>query len=132
MTFPITVVHVANLSPDMENLYIVDAKWPKELSRYASGVTQWLKAAAPAEGLVTWLRQDPLRWPTFCEVYWSDLANNPHRWEALREAVSRQPVILVHANDSDRYNPAMALARFIEQQLATPDDSTPQANKALS
>lgn len=116
MDATIRLLPVSEYRPGLENAFLIEETWPKGLPRQALDAGHWLKSVAPAPGLLNWLRQDERHWPTFCEVYWADLAANPQRWWPLWKASRSGGLVLLHAGGGEK-QPAQALAQFLGDKL---------------
>ncbi|ATP29113.1 hypothetical protein CR207_12295 [Chromobacterium violaceum] len=93
--------------------FLVDGKWPRGLPRSALAAGHWLPRVMPTEELVAWMRLQPLRWSTFCDIYWADMSNNPARWKPLLDAMEQGGLVLLHSGEADERSPVRALADFL-------------------
>ncbi|QEL55040.1 DUF488 domain-containing protein [Chromobacterium paludis] len=98
--------------------FLLSPKWPRQWPKTALQPEHWLRRVMPTEELVAWMHADPNRWPTFCEVYWSDLAANPARWEALSLALEQGELVLLHDCGDGPYTAVRALEQFLRQREA--------------
>ena len=116
------LLSAADYRQSHSNVFLVSSSRPAGLSRRSIAPAHWLPRVAPAEGLLAWLRRDENRWPYFCESYWADLAANPERWQPLINAAQQHgEVLLLHDIPMVEANPFLALAQFLDAQLATND-----------
>ncbi|NHQ83337.1 DUF488 family protein [Chromobacterium vaccinii] len=96
--------------------FLVDSKWPRGLPRSALAAGRWLPRVMPTDELVAWMRLQPLRWVTFCDIYWADMGNNPARWLPLLKAMEQGELALLHSGEPDEHSPVMALKAFLQQR----------------
>lgn len=117
-TSAIRLLPASQCPQQCDNVFLLAARWPAALPRGSLPRAHWLPRTLPAPGLLAWLQRDPLRYPLFCETYWSDLAANPPRWQALLEAAAAGEVVLLYDGEDGQFNPVRALASFLEARLA--------------
>jgi uncharacterized protein YeaO (DUF488 family) len=99
---------------------LVDRIWPRGVTREKLALDDWLKEAAPSDGLRRWFNHDPARWPEFTARYRDELKTTPAR-EAVAELArcARQgPLTLVYAASDETHNNAVALRDVILQHLS--------------
>lgn len=94
---------------------LVDRLWPRGLSKEAADVDLWLKELAPSHELRRWFDHDPELWEEFQRRYFRELDANEA--EALDDLVARGrkgPVTLLFGSREERFNNAVALARYLD------------------
>jgi uncharacterized protein YeaO (DUF488 family) len=99
---------------------LVDRMWPRGVKRDELALDDWLKDAAPSDGLRQWFGHDPDRWPEFTARYRDELATPPAS-EALAGLVrcARQGrLTLVYAARDETHNNAVALRDLILERLS--------------
>ncbi|POZ62920.1 DUF488 domain-containing protein [Chromobacterium alticapitis] len=118
MSASIRLVSVGQCKIPPATGFLLSAKWPRQWPRAALLPDHWLRRVLPTDELVAWMHADPARWPTFCDIYWSDLAANPARWQVLSEAMKQGELVLLHACGEGQYTAARALEQFLRQREA--------------
>ena len=109
---------------------LVDRMWPRGVTREKLALDDWLKEAAPSDGLRRWFNHDPARWAEFVARYREELRAPPAREAvaALAHAAREGPLTLVYSASDEAHNNAVALREVIEQHLSrhrsprSPDD----------
>jgi len=101
--------------------YLVDALWPRGVSKGAADLEGWLKELAPSSRLRNWFDHDPRKWGKFRQRYRAELRAGPKE-EALDRLAARaehENVTLVFAARDEEHNNAEALKYFIENRMKT-------------
>ncbi|EPR36347.1 protein of unknown function DUF488 [Desulfovibrio sp. X2] len=97
--------------------YLVDALWPRGVSRERLRIAAWLKAVAPGAGLRKRFHHEKERWPEFREAYLAELGQaEGEAAEALgelRRAMAEGDVTLVYAARDEKRNNAVVLREFL-------------------
>nr|WP_199067720.1 DUF488 family protein [Chromobacterium sp. ASV5] len=114
MGIEIRLMQVEDCHKPPVGAFLIDSKWPAGWPRAAIAADHWLPRVLPTPELVAWMRYQPLRWPTFCEVYWSDMGSNPLRWQPLLRAMQQGTLVLLHAGEADEHSPERALVLFLQ------------------
>jgi len=98
---------------------LVDALWPRGISREQLHIVAWLRELAPSTALRKWYQHDPEKWPEFKRRYFTEL--EPHQallqqiaWRARAETIT-----LVYASRETRLNNAAALRARLEAMVGT-------------
>lgn len=107
-------------SADDGRRFLVDALWPRGLSRQSLALEAWLRQVAPSSALRRWYGHDPARWPEFKARYFAELERKPAAWQPLLHAAQTGTVTLVYASRERERNNAVALKEYLEGKLATP------------
>lgn len=102
-------------SPDDGLRVLVDALWPRGISRKKAGIDLWLKEVAPSHDLRKRTHGDPGNWHLFPPAYAAELAAGAGReaLEQLRDRVRNGPVTLLYAAKDDVQNNAIVLADIL-------------------
>ncbi|AXE32079.1 hypothetical protein DK842_20565 [Chromobacterium phragmitis] len=116
MGIEIRLVQVDGCRKPPAGAFLVDGKWPRGLPRSALAAGHWLPRVMPTDELVAWMRYQPLRWSTFCDIYWSDMGNNPGRWLPLLRTMEQGELVLLHSGEADEHSPVKALESFLTQR----------------
>jgi uncharacterized protein YeaO (DUF488 family) len=94
---------------------LVDRLWPRGLSKQAADLDQWQKELGPSHELRRWFDHDPARWEEFQRRFSLEL--DEQGGEALAELLERGRngrVTLLFGSREERFNNAVALARYLE------------------
>jgi len=95
---------------------LVERLWPRGLSKQAARVDLWPKDAAPSPELRRWFDHDPEKWPEFRRRYFRELRARDSDLAPLRERLAAGPVTFVFASREERFNNAVALKEYLEDQ----------------
>jgi uncharacterized protein YeaO (DUF488 family) len=93
---------------------LVDALWPRGLSRERMRLDFWMKEIAPSAELRRWFGHDPERWSEFRRRYSEELAQHPDEIERLRDMAANEMVTLLYAAKDEAHNNAVVLKEIIE------------------
>ncbi len=77
---------------------------------------QWMKVAAPSQGLLNWFADGAERWVEFRERYWTELDAKPELIEQLRRLGSEQEVTLLYVCGTRDRNTAICLRDYLYRQ----------------
>ncbi len=102
---------------------LVDALWPRGVSRERLGIDLWCREIAPSPALRRWFGHDPARWERFRERYAEELAERADVIDRLRRLTDDGTVTLVYAARDETHNNAVALKQIIEGTLQLPADA---------
>lgn len=94
---------------------LVDALWPRGVSKEDAGIDLWLKEIAPSAALRRWFAHEPDRWTRFRARYFRELDGLEGCLEPLVERARRSRVMLVYGAREDRCNNAVALKEYLER-----------------
>jgi len=98
---------------------LVDRLWPRGVSKKTAGIDLWLKGVAPSDGLRKWFGHDPDKWDAFKERYRKELAErNGEDLQELEEIARHGRVTLVFAAKDERFNNAVALKAYLQENIA--------------
>lgn len=92
---------------------LVDALWPRGLSKADAKIDVWLKRVAPSMELRRWFAHDPARWEEFRSRYHDELGTAGPAMAELRALLARGPTVLVFAARDDARNNAVALRDYL-------------------
>lgn len=93
---------------------LVDALWPRGISKEKLKLDDWLKDIAPSTKLRKWYGHDPDKWPEFRKRYAAELKDRSDAVETLRKLASHGTVTLVFSSREEKLNNAVALKELIE------------------
>jgi uncharacterized protein YeaO (DUF488 family) len=99
---------------------LVDRMWPRGVKRDELGLDDWLKDAAPSDGLRRWFGHDADRWPEFTARYRDELAAPPasEALDGLVRCARQGRLTLVYAARDEAHNNAVALRDLILERLS--------------
>ncbi|HEY3347927.1 MAG TPA: DUF488 family protein [Nitrospirota bacterium] len=103
-------------SPDDGFRVLVDALWPRGLSKEKAKIDLWLKEIAPSETLRNWFSHDRERWEEFRSHYHEELDDKEESVLQLVRAQEKGDVTLLYAARDEEYNNAAALKDFLDKQ----------------
>jgi uncharacterized protein YeaO (DUF488 family) len=106
-------------SPDDGRRYLVEALWPRRVSKEALDLTDWLKELAPSTQLRKWYSHVPARWPEFVRRYETELQaleKQPLLGRLVTEARSGA-VTLILATRDEEHSGAQVLKEAIDKRL---------------
>lgn len=103
--------------------YLVDALWPRGVSKEEASLTDWLKELAPSSRLRSWFGHDPRKWGKFRQRYRAELRAAPKEeiLDRLAARAGSENVTLLFAARDEEHNNAEALKGFIENRMETPE-----------
>jgi uncharacterized protein YeaO (DUF488 family) len=109
--------------------YLVDALWPRGVSREDADLSGWLKELVPSSRLRKWFDHDPRHWGKFRQRYRAELG------AALKEEIlgrlaaqaSEENVTLLFAARDQKHNNAEALKDFIQNRVNAASEETTSA-----
>jgi len=108
--------------PEDGSRYLVDALWPRGVSRKDAELSGWLKDLAPSSRLRKWFDHDPRHWGKFRQRYRAELgaARKEEILARLAAQASEGNVTLLFAARDQEHNNAEALKDFIENRVKAP------------
>lgn len=92
---------------------LVDRLWPRGLRRDAAQLDDWLKEAAPSEGLRRWFHAHPAQWGEFRRRYLTELKSRRETLRQLARQAQRDRVTLVYAASDRQHNNAVVLRQYL-------------------
>ncbi|HOI12415.1 MAG TPA: DUF488 domain-containing protein [Methanoculleus sp.] len=99
---------------------LVDRLWPRGVSKAEAKIDRWEKDLAPTNELRKWFGHDPAKWEEFLQRYQAELEDKKETLALLRQEASDGTVTLLYAAKDETHNNAVALKRYIEEELASP------------
>jgi uncharacterized protein YeaO (DUF488 family) len=101
--------------------YLVDALWPRGVSRKDAALDGWLKELAPSSRLRSWFDHDPRKWGKFRQRYRAELRAAPKEeiLDRLAARAGSENVTLLFAARDEEHNNAEALKGFVENRMET-------------
>nr|WP_299153767.1 DUF488 family protein [uncultured Tateyamaria sp.] len=95
---------------------LVDALWPRGVSKERASLFLWAKEVAPSPDLRRWFHKDRARWPEFRSEYIAELKLNSS--VSVVEDLAREGVVtLIFANADLDHNHAAVLRAFLIERL---------------
>jgi len=94
---------------------LIDRVWPRGVRKEDAGIDLWLKEIAPGTELRKWFGHDPQKWSQFKRRYFRELDRNDAPVERLSEITQKGRVTLVFGAKNEKYNNAVALKEYLEQ-----------------
>lgn len=98
---------------------LVDAIWPRGMSRERIRLKCWMKSVAPSAELRRWFNHDPGRWADFRDSYFQELTAKPDEIAVLETMIAHGPVTLVYGARDEAHNNAVALRDYLEQRMGS-------------
>lgn len=92
---------------------LVDALWPRGLSKAHARIDAWLRQIAPSDELRRWFAHDPQRWDEFRLRYGAELDAAPRAVAELRAQLALGPATLLYAARDEGHNNAVALREYL-------------------
>lgn len=97
---------------------LVDAIWPRGVSRERIRIKCWMKPVAPSAELRRWFGHDPAKWQEFRKAYFRELDAKPDEIAVLQTMMMHGPVTLVYGAKDETHNNAVALRDYLQNQEA--------------
>jgi uncharacterized protein YeaO (DUF488 family) len=98
---------------------LVDALWPRGLTKEKAAADVWVRDIAPTKELRDWFGHDPEKWEEFQKRYWKELDANKEAVEKLRDLIDQHKnVTILFGTKEERYNNAIALREYLEKHGA--------------
>lgn len=94
---------------------LVDALWPRGISRERAAIDEWLRDIAPSAELRTWFHHDPERFADFAHRYSKELgqATRAAALAALTQRARVQPVAIITATKDVEHSHAAILRELL-------------------
>ncbi len=96
--------------------FLVERLWPRGVKKADLMLDEWLKDAAPSDGLRRWFTHDPEKWEEFRRRYFAELEERPEAWKRIAGAARRGRVTLIYSAHDTEHNNAVALKEFVERK----------------
>ena len=102
-------------APDADDGYriLVDALWPRGITRERAALDEWARDLAPSDALRRWFSHDPAKFDEFRTRYCDELASHHEHVDALRSRAAAGPVTLLYAARDPEHNNAVVLAQVL-------------------
>jgi uncharacterized protein YeaO (DUF488 family) len=94
---------------------LVDRIWPRGVARGELRLADWIKDAAPSDGLRKWFGHEPAKWPEFKRRYFRELDRHPDALAPLVEQSRAGTMTLVFAARDAEHSNAAALKEYLER-----------------
>lgn len=101
---------------------LVDALWPRGVSKRKARLDEWAKELAPSTGLREWFDHDPKRFDRFRERYMKELRDQRSRLTELRRQARDGRLTLVYGASDEEHNNAVVLADVLRRGLPSDSD----------
>ncbi len=98
---------------------LVDALWPRGVSKDKANVDKWLRDVAPSDKLRRWFGHDTAKWNEFKNRYRKELSSGKQK-DALQELAGKakkQPLVLVYAAKDTEHNNAAVVHEVLDDLL---------------
>ena len=96
---------------------LVDAIWPRGVSKKDAKIDYWLKAIAPSTALRKWFSHDVKKWQDFKRSYTRELDDHPEAVAQLLTLAKKGNVTLIFASRERTFNNAVALKEYLESRF---------------
>lgn len=96
---------------------LVDAWWPRGMTKERLRADLWFREAAPSAALRTWFHRDMSRWEEFLERYFAELDAKPDVKKTFSDLAARGRVTLLFAARDLHHNQAVALRKYLLSAL---------------
>lgn len=97
--------------------FLVERLWPRGIRKDALHFSDWLKDAAPSDGLRRWFQHDAAKWAEFKRRYRTELDARPDAWAPIAAAARAGDVVLLYSSHDTEHNNAVALRDYVNEQL---------------
>lgn len=94
---------------------LVDRVWPRGVSKEDADLDEWMKDAAPSPDLRKWFGHDPEKWEEFKRRFFKELDKKPESLKPLVQRAKKGRITLVYGSKEERYNNAVALKEYLEE-----------------
>lgn len=101
-------------SPSDGKRILVDALWPRGISKPELKLHDWWKDLAPSTELRKWYAHEPDKWPEFRKRFAAELKKKPEAVKRLRALADEETVTLVYSSREEKLNNAVALKELVE------------------
>lgn len=98
---------------------LVDALWPRGVSKEDAALDEWDRALAPSTDLRRWFGHDPRKWAAFYQKYHRELRaglDSDRIEQLIGLASDTAGLTLVYGARDPEHNNAVALKLFLEAQ----------------
>lgn len=95
---------------------LVDALWPRGVSKERAALAGWLREIAPSAELRKWFQHDDAKWAEFRTRYFEELVGNAEAVAKVAEFEQGGVVTLLFATANEEHNNAVALRDYLMQQ----------------
>jgi uncharacterized protein YeaO (DUF488 family) len=99
---------------------LVDALWPRGVSKKAAALDLWMKVVAPSTELRKWFNHDPERWPAFRRRYLRELRRHVEELDVLRARAAHRRITLLFGARDTEHNEAVVLKEALETTSTIP------------
>lgn len=95
---------------------LVDALWPRGLSKERAKIDYWARNIAPSDELRKWFNHEPNKWDEFKARYWKELDAKQDDVKEFIMMINEEDrvTLLFSARDRERNN-AVALLEYIRK-----------------
>lgn len=99
---------------------LVDALWPRGISKERAHLDLWDKAISPTTSLRKAFNHEVDKYEDFQKQYRQELIENPHTQDFLKmvfDHLEKQPVTLLYGAKDTKHNQAVVLKEFILEEM---------------
>jgi uncharacterized protein YeaO (DUF488 family) len=97
---------------------LIDGLWPRGLSKEKAQVDLWSKDIAVSPQIRKWFAHDPAKWLEFKRRYYDELDSNKCAVAWLIDKIKTSgKVTLLYGSREDKFNNAVALKEYLEEEL---------------
>ena len=100
---------------------LVDRLWPRGESKIKAHLDEWDKEIGPTNELRKWFNHEDNKYPEFKSKYIAQLKANPATAafiKDVKEKLAKENVLFLYGAKNKKYNQAVVLKEFIDQQLS--------------
>ena len=94
---------------------LVDALWPRGISKSKAALAQWAREIAPSTALRKEFHHDPAKWDEFRRRYFQELDTKPEAVAELQALGKRRRVTLLYGARDEEHNNAVALLEYLRR-----------------
>ncbi len=100
--------------------YLVDALWPRGLTKQGLRLDGWIKEVAPSADLRRRFHHEPALWDEFRRDYARELDAKPEAWRPVLEAARKHSVTLLFGARDTEHNNAVVLLDYLRSHQHKP------------
>lgn len=93
---------------------LVDRLWPRGVARAEARIDEWIKEAAPSDGLRTSYHDGALGWAEFRSRYLAELRDHRGELRKLADRAAEGKVTLVFSSKNKERNNAVVMKQYLK------------------